>query len=126
MYQENFDQSPEVAGQIKSFVVLPVAIEVQPDQKVAQLIAELSPDVPWGDRQMAAKKLGHIRNPEALPGLLNALPTDPFWMVRCAIIQTLEMIGDPRAIPVLHDVAKNDGFKVVRSYAVKAVERLSQ
>jgi HEAT repeat protein len=125
MYQENFNQSPEVAEQIKPLAVLPVAIEVQSDQKVSQLIAELSPDISWGDRQMAAKKLGYMRNPEALPGLLHALQGDPFWMVRCAIIQALERIGDPRAIPVLHEVANGDGFQVVRSYGVKAIERLS-
>jgi HEAT repeat protein len=126
MYQENFDQSPEVAEQIRPFAVLPVAVEVQIDNKVAQLIAELSPDISWGDRQMAAKKLGTMGSPEALHGLLNALLADPFWMVRCAIIQALERIGDPRAIPVLHEVANGDGFEVVRSYAAKAIERLSQ
>jgi HEAT repeat protein len=125
MYQENFNQSPEVAEQIKPFAMLPVAIEVQPDQKVAQLIAELSPDVSWGDRQMAAKKLGYMGSSEALHGLLNALLADPFWMVRCAIIQALERIGDPRAIPALHEVANGDSFEVVRLYAVKAIERLS-
>jgi HEAT repeat protein len=125
MYQENFNQSPEVAEQIKPFAMLPVAIEVQPDQKVAQLIAELSPDVSWGDRQMAAKKLGYMGSSEVLHGLLNALLADPFWMVRCAIIQALERIGDPRAIPALHEVANGDSFEVVRLYAVKAIERLS-
>jgi HEAT repeat protein len=125
MYQENFNQSPEVAEQIKPFAMLPVAIEVQPDQKVAQLIAELSPDVSWGDRQMAAKKLGYMGSSEALHGLLNALLADPFWMVRCAIIQALERIGDPRAIPALHEVANGDSFEVVRLYAVKTIERLS-
>jgi len=49
-----------------------------------------------------------MRNPEATPGLLAALPTDPFWMVRCAIIQALEMIGDPGAIPTLREVAKSN------------------
>ena len=63
---------------------------------------------------------------EAVPGLLDALLGDPFWMVRCAIIQALEMIGDPWAIPTLREVAENDGFQVVRSHAAKAVERLSE
>jgi HEAT repeat protein len=126
MYQENFNQNSEVAEQIKSFAVLSVAVEVQSDQNMAQWIAELSPDVSWGDRQMAAKKLGYSRNPEALPGLLNALQADPFWMVRCAIIQALERIGDPSAIHTLHEVANKDDFQVVRSYAAKAIERLSQ
>jgi hypothetical protein len=47
---------------------------------------------------MAAQCLGQMRSTEALPGLLAALLTDPFWMLRCAIIQALEMIGDPEAI----------------------------
>ena len=67
-----------------------------------------------------------MRNPEALPGLLDALPVDPFWMVRCAIIQALESIGDPEAVPTLRQIAKSDRFQVVRSYAAKAVERLSR
>ena len=75
---------------------------------------------------MAANKIGSMRNPEALPGLLAALATDNFWMVRCAIIQALEMIGDPGAIPTLQEAAISDSFQVVRSYAAKAVDRLSQ
>jgi len=50
---------------------------------------------------MAAKRLGYLRDPGALPALLQALLTDPFWMVRTSIIQALEMIGDPAAIPTL-------------------------
>ena len=90
------------------------------------MLADLSPDTPRGDRQMAAQKIGSLRNPEALPGLLAALATDKFWMVRCAIIQALDMIGDPGAIPTLQEAAICDNFQVVRSYAAKAVERLSQ
>ena len=67
-----------------------------------------------------------MRNPDALSGLLDVLPTDPFWMVRCAIIQALERIGDPRAIPTLREIEKSDGFQVVRSYDAKAIERLAQ
>ena len=89
------------------------------------LLAVLSSDRPWGDREIAAKQLGHARRPEALPGLLVALQTDPFWMVRCAIVQALEQIGDLQAIPTLREVAMNDGFHVVREYAAKAIERLS-
>jgi len=55
--------------------------------------------VVWGDRQIAVKKLGNMRSPEALSGLLDALLADPFWKVRCAMIQALERIGDPGAIP---------------------------
>ena len=81
--------------------------------------------MPWGVRKAAAQKLGEYREPRALQGLLDRLPTDPFWMVRCAIFQALASIGDPSAIPTLSAVAKNDGFRVVRSYAAKAIEMLS-
>jgi len=74
---------------------------------------------------MAAKRLGYLRDPGALPALLQALLTDPFWMVRTSIIQALEMIGDPAAIPTLEEVACRDSFQVVRSYAKKAIERLA-
>jgi HEAT repeat protein len=119
------NQPPQVVDKMNTFTTLPIAIEVQPDRKLSALLADLSPDTPWGERQNAARKIGYMRNSEATLGLLAALPGDPFWMVRCAIIQALEMIDDPRAIPTLQDVAKNDSFQVVRSYAAKAIERLS-
>lgn len=125
MYQENLNQYSEVSHKINPFWEFPVTSEVQPDNNVEQLLADLSPIVSWGDRQIAAKKLGYLGCPQAVPGLLEALPADPFWMVRCAIIQALELIGDADAIPALRDVAENDGFQVVRSYAARAVERLS-
>ena len=117
---------PKLVDVLNAYTTLPLVVEVQPDPKVEVLLADLSPDTSWGDRKIAAQKLGCIRSPEALPGLLDALPADPFWMVRCAIIQALEMIGDPGAIPTLREVAKSDGFQVVRSHAAKAIERLSQ
>ena len=126
MFPINNDQPPQVVDQMNTYTTLPLALVVQPDIKLYKLLADLSPDTPWGDRQIAAKKLGFMRSPEALPGLLDALPADPFWMVRCAIIQALEKIGDPGAIPTLQEIANSDGFQVVRSYAAKAVERLSQ
>ena len=125
MLAVTLDPRPQVADKVNPFTTLPLAIEVQPDHRVVKLLADLSPDTPWGDRQIAARKLGSMRSPEALPGLLDSLPADPFWMVRCTIIQALEMIGDPEAIPTLQEVAESDGFQVVRSYAAKAIERLS-
>lgn len=126
MFPVNLNQRPEVADQMNTYRTPPLALVVQPDIKLYKLLADLSPDTPWGDRKIAAQKLGSMRSPEALPGLLDALPADPFWMVRCAIIQALEMIGDPGAIPSLREIANSDGFQVVRSYAAKAIERLSQ
>jgi len=124
MYQENFNQQAEVLDQMKSLAAISVAIKVQPDHEALQLLANLSADVAWGNRQAAARKLGYMKCHEAVPALVEALPDDPFWMVRCDIIQALEKIGDPLAIPVLRQVSKNDGFQVVRAYATKAIERL--
>ena len=125
MFQIDIDQRPEVDDQMNLFTTFPLVLGVQPDLKLYNLLADLSPDTPWGDRQIAARKLGDMRDPEALPGLLEALLVDSFWMVRCAIIQALEKIGDPGAIPTLREIENSDGFQVVRSYAAKAIERLS-
>jgi hypothetical protein len=118
-------QQPTAIDTMNTFRPSLPASEVQRNRKLERLLAYLSPDASWGDRQIAAKKLGYMRCREALPGLLAALPADPFWMVRCSIIQALEKIGDPRAIPTLREVAVNDRFQVVRSYATKAIEKLS-
>ena len=118
-------QLPPMEERIHTLADLLIGVEVQPEPKIKALLADLTPDTPWGQRQIAAKRLGHLRSTEAVPGLLAMLPVDPFWMVRCAIIQALELIGDPGAIPTLREVAKNDSFQVVRAYAAKAIERLS-
>lgn len=124
MFTVNAYQHPEVADRKTTLTVFPLAIETQPKRDLDVLLTNLTPDTPWGERQIAAKKLGNMRDPEALPGLLAALPNDPFWMVRCAIIQALEMIDDQGAIPTLREVSENDSFQVVRAYAAKAIERL--
>ena len=116
----------EVVGRINAFRITPRVFEVQSDYELDKLLAALSPDTPWGERQTAARKLGYVRDSRALPGLLTALPDDPFWMVRCAIIQALENIDDASAIPTLREVTKSDSFEVVRVYAARAVERLSR
>ena len=125
MFPANYVRESQVTDRLNSFTSMPLVIGVPGDSKVDTLLADLSPDTPWGRRQMAAQCLGQLRSTEALPGLLAALLTDPFWMVRCAIIQALEMIGDPEAIPALQEAASSDGFQTVRAYAAKAIERLS-
>jgi HEAT repeat protein len=125
MFQIEIDQRLAVAEQKNIFTPLPLALGIQPDLKLYNLLADLSSETPWGDRQIAARKLGDMRSTEAVPALLEALLVDTFWMVRCAIIQALEKIGDPGAIPTLREIANSDSFQVVRSYAAKAVERLS-
>lgn len=104
---------------------IPLIFEIQRDHLLEKYLANLSPEKPWGDRKDAAQKLGLMGCNEALPGLLEMLQTDPFWMVRCSIIQSLEKIGNPNAISTLTAVAENDSYKVVRSYANKAIDRLS-
>ena len=99
--------------------------EMRPENELDILLASLSPDVSWGERQAAARKIGWLGKSEALPALLAALPVDNFWMVRCEIIQALERIADPAALPALRGVAQNDSFKLVREYAAKAVQRLT-
>ncbi len=126
MQTVNLYQSQKEFGILTTFSTHPIAIEVQPDSEFDNLALDLLPDTPWYDRKAAATKLAYNRTPQALPALLAALPRDPFWMVRCAIIQALEMIDDPIAIPTLKEVAINDGFQAVRSYALKAIERLSR
>jgi len=125
MYPANVIQNPTILDVNDRYKISPFVVVTQPDPELDKLLADLSPDTSWGDRQIAAKKLGNMRSQKALPELLAALPTDPFWMVRCAMIQALEMIGDPGAIPTLREVAQNDSFQVVRSYAAKAIERIS-
>ena len=103
----------------------PLTVKVSQNSKLDALLVKLSPATPWGERQNVAKRLGSMRNSKALPVLLSTLLTDPFWMVRTAIIQALIMIGDPAAIPTLEEVACRDSYQAVRSYATKAIQRLS-
>jgi HEAT repeat protein len=126
MFAVDVYQQAEVVEETKTIVGLPLPREFQIDRRIDLLLADLSPDTPWADRKMAAQKLGSMRSRATIQGLLDALPSDPFWMVRCAIIQALEKIGDPRAIPTLREITKSDGFQVVRSHAEKAIEGLSK
>jgi len=95
------------------------------DRQLDLLISQLSLESNWGERQRAARKLGYMGRTEAVAPLLTALPTDPFWMVRSAIIQALEKIGDTRAIPTLRRVEQEDAFLTVRQNAAKAIATLS-
>ena len=125
MLTENSFQKNQTGETEPRFSLISSVFVVQPDLVLCQLLADLSPAISWGDRKMAANKLGNMRCSEALPFLLNALSSDPFWMVRSAIIQALEKIGDPKAIPALRRTAQNDSFQFVRSHAAKAIQRLS-
>lgn len=125
MLQSNYTQDTKTFDEIQTAPTLPLVVEVRPESELDKVLMSLSPEIPWGVRQEAARKIGYLADPTALPALLDVLPSDPFWMVRCAIIQALERIGDPNAIPTLKEVAKQDRFQVVRSYASKAIQRLT-
>ncbi len=125
MLAEKRNDSSEAVDRNKTGSAYLLGSEDARDRKIGAYLAKLSPEIPWGHRQIAAQELGAIGSSKALPGLLSALLSDPFWMVRCAIIQAIERIGDPSVISTLHEVAKSDGYPTVRSYAEKAIERLS-
>jgi HEAT repeat protein len=125
MIEYNYDQFTDVVEKSNLNLLFKVNYEDNHLHELEQLTKCLTPDSPWGDRQIAAKKLGYKRDSRALPCLLYALLKDPFWMVRCSIIQAIEMIGDQSAIPVLMEALMNDSYQVVRSYAAKAIQRLS-
>ena len=125
MYQNTITQTQDVLNRMQVSRTIKLEFVVTAHSRIGRLLAQLSPENPWGDRKAAAQKLGYMRSTEALPGLLEALRTDPFWMVRCAVVQALEFIGDAGAVPTLQAAARDDAFQVVRSHAAKAVERLS-
>jgi HEAT repeat protein len=125
MYPTYLDQTDAVAEEKYVFQAIPKEAEIDPDRDLNTLLANLDPNRPWRERQLAARQLGNLANPQALPAMLHALPTDPFWVVRCALIQALEIIGDAAAIPTLQEVAITDDFEVVQGYAVGAIEKLA-
>ena len=124
MITRTTDQATQELGTTLRWKVSPLSMTKKADPRLNRLLKDLSKEIAWGDRQNAAKKLGYLGNPDALPGLLTALQNDNFWMVRCAIIQALERIGDTRSVPVLREIANQDSFQAVRSYAARAIERL--
>jgi HEAT repeat protein len=126
MFPGNIEQKSQVEDELKVNEKLPLIIVAEPDHELENLVSKLSPQVPWGERQDAIKRLGYLRSREALQALISALPNDPFWMVRCAIIQAMEVISDPGVIPILKETAKNDRFAIVRAYAASAIEFLSR
>ena len=125
MLSQNQTIQPEALEKKDIVASWPLNFVVIEDSQVDSLLSDLDPVMPWAVRKAAAQRLGDHPCPQALQGLLDHLPTDPFWMVRCAIIQTLERTGDPGAVPVLQAVAQNDSFQVVRAYAAKAVDSLT-
>jgi HEAT repeat protein len=118
MLETNYQYQPQVLE--RSLIY-----EVKQDTELQRLFSQLSADKPWGERKAAATELGYMKKLEAVPHLIAALPSDPFWMVRYVIIWALENIGDSGAIPTLQSVAENDDFKVIRYSAAKAINRLS-
>jgi hypothetical protein len=55
-------QHPKLVEVMNAFTALPKEVEVHPNRKIAQLLADLFPETPWGDRKIAARKLGNMRD----------------------------------------------------------------
>jgi HEAT repeat protein len=125
MLSTNSTQQVERSENLQGGNALPLAVFSQLDLLLIFLLGDLSPEKPWPVRKEAAQKLADHPGPESVQGLLNALPNDPFWMVRCAIIQSLVRIGDPKALDTLNHLVQKDRFQIVRSYAINAIEQLS-
>ncbi len=104
---------------------LPITVTPNAGENQQNYHVSLAPDLPWLERQEAARRMGSLGGSAAVNALVDALPHDPFWMVRCSIVLALQQIGDPAAIPVLEEVARSDSFQAVRSHARKAIEQLS-
>jgi hypothetical protein len=120
-----YNQTPQTVDQVTTFPTMPFGIAIQIDSEFEKLAADLSPEKPWMVRKATALKLGKLGSQAALDVLIDALPHDPFWKVRCAIIVALECIGDEKSLSTLKDVANSDSMQIVRSYAEKAIENIS-
>lgn len=77
-------------------------------------------------RSDAAGVLGRLRDPRAIPPLLDRLRNDHATSVRVASATALGEIGDPRAIPPLEKVTVYDKRQEVRDAATMAVGRIQQ
>lgn len=59
-------------------------------------------------RRQAARALGQLRNPQALPALLEALSCVEDLNLREAAIQAIAAIGDKRAVPILIELLQSN------------------
>jgi len=72
-------------------------------------------------RKAAAKALGEIRDPAAVPALEKALVDDEAWGVRIAAAKALGEIRDPAAVPALEKALGDDEAREVREAAAAAL-----
>jgi HEAT repeat protein len=84
--------------------------------QVQALIRVLKVKVPPGweyhrpeTRQVAAELLGHLKDPAAVPALIEALK-DEVETVRCAVANALGEIKDPAAVPALIKALKDKSY----------------
>ena len=78
-----------------------------------------------GDRKDAAKKLGKLEDPRAVPALVGALRSDPEEDVREEAAEALGRIGDPSALSALRWAARRDREDDVRKEARKAIKKIT-
>jgi HEAT repeat protein len=77
----------------------------------------------WEVRISAAKSLGEIGNPAAVPGLIEAL-ADPDRSMREMAAWALGRIRSTAAVPALSEVSRNDVNWYVRYSAINALARI--
>ena len=76
-------------------------------------------DVSW----IAAKSLGKLGDPEAVPHLIELLQHEDKWN-RLGAVEGLAGIGDERGVEPLADLLKSDPERKVRKEAAKALSRI--
>lgn len=100
---------------------------------VPALIASLQ-DAKWPVRRLAAMTLGSIKDPAAVPALINAIQVDGEYRgVLHSAAEALGNLGDPRAIPALMSVLigtgwanENDGKRYVRGEVASAIGKMGK
>lgn len=89
---------------------------------VARLIWALR-DADSERRSITAHYLGRLRNPEAVPALIDSLD-DPSEEVRMTVLRALARIGDKRAVARVAETAENDPALEVSTRAVDVLAQL--
>ena len=108
-----------------------VTNEVRADEveDLSELLLEKPPDMDrdtWRqERREAARRLGRIGDPRAVPALIELVRTETFDVAAEHAIDALAEIGDDRAIPVLREAAEDSSRdRLIRAAARRALASL--
>ena len=99
------------------------ASEVGVDEHVAYWMGTVNSHPLKLIRRNAARVLGTLQNPVAIPSLIQALK-DPFYGVRLEAARSLGLLGNEQALASLLDSTKTDPDILVKKAAHEAVERI--